>query len=176
MVGRLVEEQDVGLRRQHPGQRRPPALAAGELAGRLVAGKPEGFEENPGAMGFVARRQSRLDKGKRRLETGEIGLLRQVANGGRGLDEAAAGVGLDHAGGDLEQRRLAGAIAADETEALARADRKLDALEQRLAADAEPDVLKEEERRRHQACRQVRRNRRPMPVRFAIYESTASPW
>ena len=39
MVGRLVEDQDVGLRRQHARQRRAPRLAAGKPRRLLVAGE-----------------------------------------------------------------------------------------------------------------------------------------
>ena len=39
MVGRLVEQQDVGLLEQQPGQRHPALLAAGEIVDRGVAGR-----------------------------------------------------------------------------------------------------------------------------------------
>ena len=41
MVGRLVEQQDVGLGRQHPRQRRAPRLAAGQQRRVFVAAQAE---------------------------------------------------------------------------------------------------------------------------------------
>src|SRR5205085_1067399 len=45
-------------------------------------------------------------------------LLRQIADGGAGLHKTAAMIGFDQAGRDLQQRRFAGAVAADQTDAL----------------------------------------------------------
>ena len=80
---------------------------------------------------------------------GEVRLLRQVADGGARLHEARAAIGLDQAGGDLQQRRLARAVAADEAHALARRDRQLDAVEQRRAAEGERDIAELDEGRGH---------------------------
>ncbi len=44
-------------------------------------------------------------------EAGHVRLLRQVAHGGAGLDEARAAIGFHQPGGDLQQRRFAGAVA-----------------------------------------------------------------
>ena len=41
MVGRLVEQQDVGLGRQHVGQRRAPRLAAREPRRVFLAGEAQ---------------------------------------------------------------------------------------------------------------------------------------
>ena len=76
------------------------------------------------AVGVLAARgggpEAVLDVGQRGRETGKVRLLRQIAHGGAGLHEAAAAVGLHQARGDLEQRRFAGAVAADQADALAR--------------------------------------------------------
>ena len=137
MVGRLVEEQDVGLGRERAGERRAAALAAGEARRVFLAGEAEGFEEIARAVRIVARRQPGLDEGSGGREAGEVRLLRQVADGHRRLEEAAAAVGLDQPGGDLEERRLARAVAPDQAQALARADRQLGAVEQRRAAEGQ---------------------------------------
>ena len=65
MVRRLVEEQDVGLRRQHLGQRRAAGLAAGEVCGLLVAGQAELLQEIARPVGIVARPEARLHEGER---------------------------------------------------------------------------------------------------------------
>jgi hypothetical protein len=54
-----------------------------------------------------------------RLEVGEIGRLLEIANRRRRVPEHLAGLCLDHAGGDLQQRRLAGAVAADKADLVA---------------------------------------------------------
>ena len=51
MVGRLVEEQDVGLRREHAGKRRAPRLAAGEARRLLLAGEAELLEQKRARCG-----------------------------------------------------------------------------------------------------------------------------
>ena len=65
------------------------------------------------------------------------------------MQETLAAIGLDHAGGDFEERGLAGPVAADERKPVARHDRQVRALEGRRAAEGELDVAKEEQRRRH---------------------------
>ena len=45
VVGRLVEQQDVGRGRQHAGQRGAPRLAAGQGGGVFVAGQAELFQQ-----------------------------------------------------------------------------------------------------------------------------------
>ncbi len=117
MVGRLVQQQDVGRGRQHPRQRRAAGLAAGDMRGVFVAGQPELLHEIARLIMVVAGAEAGLDIGQRRLVVAEVRLLRQIADGGAGLHEAAAAVRLDEAGGDLEQRRFAGAVAADQADA-----------------------------------------------------------
>ena len=151
MIGRLVEEEDVRLGRKGPGKGGAAALAAGKPRGLLLAGEPEGFEQIARAMRVVARPEVRFDEGGGGRETGEVGFLRQVADGDRGLEEACACIEGDHAGGDLQERRLARAIAADKAQAFATADRQLGAFEQRSAPEGQMDVLEEKEWRQNVA-------------------------
>ena len=51
MVGRLVEQKDVGRRRQHAGERSAARLAAGEMSGIFLSGEAELFEKIAGAWG-----------------------------------------------------------------------------------------------------------------------------
>ena len=119
MVGRLVQQQDIGRGRQHPRQRRAAGFAAGDMRGVFVAVKPELLQQIARLIVVVAGAEAGLDIGQRRRVIAEIRLLRQIADGGAGLHEAAAAVGLDQAGRDLQQRRFAGAVAADQADALA---------------------------------------------------------
>ncbi len=118
MVGRLVEQKNIGRGRQHARERGAPRLAAGEARRLFLAGEAKLFENVTRGMAVVARRKAVLDIGERRGVAGEVRLLRQIADGGARLHEAAAAVRLDHAGRDLEQRRLARTVAADEADAL----------------------------------------------------------
>src|SRR6202040_2694222 len=159
MVGRLVQEENVGGRREHARERGTARLAAREARGSLFAVKAELAQKIVGAVAVIARRKSRLDKGARGGKAGEIGLLRQIADGGSGLDEARAGIGFDKPGSDFQQRRLARAVAPDKAQTLALGEGKLRALEQRRAAEAEANVLKKKERRHCDAepspCREL---------------------
>ena len=106
--------------RQHARQRGAARLAAGELRRVFVAVQAELFQQIARLVAIVAGAEPGFDIGERRGEAGEIRLLRQIADGGAGLHEAAAAVGLDQAGRDLQQRRFAGAVAADQADPLAR--------------------------------------------------------
>ena len=55
MVGRFVQQQDVGLGREHPRQRRAPRLAAGDVGRILVAGQPELLQQIARLVMIVAR-------------------------------------------------------------------------------------------------------------------------
>jgi hypothetical protein len=70
----------------------------------------------------------------------EIRLLREVAHRGPGLQEARPAIGFDQAGGNLEQGRLARAVAADEAGALAGGNGEIRARDQRRAAEGERNV------------------------------------
>src|SRR3546814_11076873 len=54
-----------------------------------------------------------------------------------------------HAGGDLQQGRLARAVAADQAEPVAGIDRQLGAVEQRGAAEGQLDIAQDQERGGH---------------------------
>ena len=149
MVGGLVEQQDVGIGRKNVRERGAARLAARELRGIFVAGQAELLQQIAGLMRIVGGAEPAFDIGERGGKAGEVGLLRQIADGRARLHEALAAVGLDQARNDLEQRRLARAVAAHETDPLARGDGQLHALQQRRAAEGERDVGELDERRWH---------------------------
>src|SRR3546814_9350818 len=70
------------------------------------------------AIGIVAGTEARFRIGLYGRIAVEIGSLLQIADGGAGMAKDLAGLRLDHAGGDLHQGRLAGAIASDEADAV----------------------------------------------------------
>ncbi len=114
MVGGLVEQENVGFGRQHAGERGAAGLAAREMRRVLVAGEAEAFQQIARAVRIVARGEPGRDEGGDGGEAGQIRTLRQIADGHRRLQEARAGVRLDHSRGELEQGRLPRPVAADQ--------------------------------------------------------------
>ena len=151
MVGRLVEQQDIRLRRQRARQRCAAGLAAGEMRRVFAAGQPELVEQRLRRVNVVGRRQAGFDVSERGREPREVRLLRQIAHQRARLHENRAAVGLDQPGRDLEQGRFARAVAADQRHALAGRDRQLRAGQQRRAAEGERDVFELQKRRSHVA-------------------------
>ena len=124
-------------------------LASGELCRVLVAGEPELLQQIARRIAVVAGPKARLDIGERSGVAREVRLLRQITDGRTRLNKAAAAVRLDRAGRNLEQRRLAGAVAADQTDALFRRYRELDTSQERRAAKGQANVFELDQRRRH---------------------------
>src|SRR5579883_660029 len=100
-------------------------------------------------MRIIAWPEAFLDIGARGRMPGDIGLLRQIADRRPGLNESGAGIGLNKAGGDLEQGRFARSVAADEAYPLSGSDRQIDAVEQRQAADSQGNLAQLDEGRGH---------------------------
>ena len=121
MVGWFVEQQDVGRWGQHAGQRGAARFAAGQGGGVFIPGQAELIQQIARAMavGVGCVVQPVFHVSLRGGEAGQVRLLRQVADGGAGLGEAAAGIGLDQIGGDAQQGGLAGAVASDQADAVA---------------------------------------------------------
>ena len=141
VVGRLVEQQDVGRGRQHPRERGAARFAAGEMRRMLVAGKAELLEQIAGGVTIVGRAEPVLDIGEGGFEAGEVRLLRQIAERHPGLHEHRAAVRLDGPCRDFQQGRFAGPIASDQRNPFARGDGQLRAGQQRGAAEGQRDIL-----------------------------------
>src|SRR6516164_2175723 len=100
-------------------------------------------------IAVIAGSQARFHIVQRRSVGGKIRFLRQIADRGPGLHEAAAAIGLDQARRDLEQGRLTRAVAANQADALGGRHGEFDAAEQRRAAEGQRDVFELNQRRRH---------------------------
>jgi hypothetical protein len=148
MVGRFVEKQDVRLRRHHAGKRRTPRLAAGKALWVLFPGQAQMLQEIGDAIAIVAGAEPRFGIGLDRLEAVEVRRLVQIADGHRGVPEDLARLRLGKAGCNPHQRRLAGAIAADETDAVAGFDLQAGAGEKRRAAEGQEDIVEFQNRGR----------------------------
>jgi hypothetical protein len=144
VVGRLVEQQQVGLAHHRAGQRHPLALAARQDLDRLGAIEPEARQDGvdavrdrPALVVVDVGLECRGDRAARIEPRGELGLLREVGDPGGARAPDLAGVEGDLAGDYLEQRGLAGAVAADQADALAGFDGEVDPVEQRMVAERE---------------------------------------
>jgi hypothetical protein len=143
VVGRLVEQQKVGLFGEGLGEGGAADFAAGQVHGGLGGIEAEGLQ--PGLSGPVIR-AARLGVVRQGL-AGDDRLLGDIGKAGAGLDGAVAGVGLYQAHDHLHQGRLAGPVATDKGGAGARLDGDVDPVEQRALAVLETDVLEGDERR-----------------------------
>ena len=88
MVGRLVEQHDVGVGGEHANDRGAARFAAGELRRIGLRVDAEVVHQRAGAIRVVGLAKAGEDEIERRRVAGEIGLLRQVAQARVGLDEA----------------------------------------------------------------------------------------
>ncbi len=166
VVGGLVEQQQVRLGHQRPGQRHAPPPAPGERSHLGVLGQPQAGQHHVDALvegPAVDRLEARLQLG----HAAHVGLVlvdqvvvlgEQLARLGQalghhvedglagGLGEIlgehadlqtrsapdAAAVGQDLGGDQLEQRRLAGAVAPHQGQALALLQHQVGAVEQHM--------------------------------------------
>ena len=138
MIGRLVQQQDIGLLHQGFGNRQAFAPATGKagcIGGKILeAGTAQRFAD----ASFPLRWRSgdALEGGFKDRPHGcsghKFGLLRHVGEP-RALARCyLAAVGLDIAGENPQQRRLARAIGSDKPDAGALFDRERDIAQERV--------------------------------------------
>ena len=138
-VGRLVQDEQVGVVQQRPGQREPLPVAEREHAGATVGVVLE-VHEPDGLADRLPRRSGQPALDLEVLAHGEVGV------GGRALDEVAdaaedlalarthppaehldvAGARADEAEQHADRGRLAGAVPAEEPVDLAAPDRQVE--------------------------------------------------
>ncbi|CAB4940787.1 unannotated protein [freshwater metagenome] len=149
VVGRLVQDEHVGLLHQEAHELQPAALAAGQvLDQRAGAGAAEAealAELSGGQLEAVAGGRAAADllEGLEHAQVaGDLdGVLRQLRqpDGRAALDLARRR--HRRAAEDVDERRLAGAVDADERVAVARAEAPGGVVEQDLVAVGHRDVL-----------------------------------
>ncbi len=175
MVGRLVEQQQVGLREQRGGQRHAHPPAAGEfLDGPRLGVRAEaetgqdrrgarrcrvGVDRDQPVVDFgepvrvrvsPARRAAPAARCRRRARCPAATrprrrLLLHPAKPGAGRQPDLAAIEGNIAGDGAQQRRLAGAVAADQADAAAGIDRQVGGVEQRSAGDADGDAVEDQQ-------------------------------
>ena len=159
VIGRLVEQKDFRLRRQHPHERRPPRLAAREI--RRLRGKLESeFGHHRARRIFVVLLPKTGEHVvERRGIPGEIGFLRQIGEPGRRLRESRSAVGRQLAGGNSQQGGFPRPVATDQRDPLAGRNRQLGSLQQRRAAECQDDIAQLQNGRHQTRSRRVSASR-----------------
>ena len=138
MVGRFVQNQEIWWIEQHPGHDQARLLAAGQNAAGLfniIAGKTEASRK--GAQRALAR----LGKGAiEGLKNGLFalqhihGVLSEIAHPDIGADADRALIGRNGPRHELQKRRFAGAIGAQDAPAFLSTHQKVEILIDRLVA------------------------------------------
>ena len=136
--GRLVEEPEGPLRHQQPGERHPAALA-----GREIGHRQAGRVGEPHRLQGVPRLQCRVSEevaGEGQVLLGSEGgfegvpmahIVQALGQGAAAglLQENRPGCGMQPSGQDVEERGLAGPVAAGDHQGLAGSEGKRDPLE-----------------------------------------------
>ena len=144
MVCWFVEQQNI-RRWCEDARKRRAALFATRHGGRIFfASEPKRIQEVMCAIGIITRAKARFDISERRRKTGEIRLLRQVAQRRAGLQKARAAICLNPSCCNLHQRRFARAIAPNKANAIACGERQVSALKERRSTKGEANILKRE--------------------------------
>ena len=143
VVGRLVEEQDIGVLGERADDCGPATLPA--TCGRGRAGEVDAELIGDG-RGFV--RFGRIAAGEdpvaERAMAGHHRVLFEQDHAAAGNEGPAALVGVDGPGEAFEQRGLACAVAADQCEAVARADMDVELSKQPALALDETEIFERE--------------------------------
>ena len=147
MIGRLVQQQDVGVPGEGRGQGRPPDLAARQAFGRLGGRQAKRLQ---GGLGFVRRGSG----GDQVVEDGRAGDHRLLGDPG----DAQAGnlgflaiVDLHLAGQDSEQGGLTRPVPANQAGAAAEFEGEVDPVEKHARSVCETDLPEGEDRWLHRA-------------------------
>ena len=152
MVGGFVQHQNIGLRRHDTGKRGAARFTTGKVCRIFLTRKPEMLEKISNPISIVARPESRLGIGQNGIVTGKIRSLFQITDGCSGMTENLARLGLDKARCDLHQRGLAGTVASNKADAVARLHLEIGAVQQRGNAEGQLDVIEFQNR----GCQGVR--------------------
>jgi hypothetical protein len=122
MVGRFVQQHEIGLGCQHPRQGRAPPFAARQRLRIASAVKAQVIERPRHAIVMLIRTEPARDIGRDGAAGGEARTLRQIADFQTRLHEAFTGIELHFAGECPQDGRLAAAIGADQADAFALAE------------------------------------------------------
>src|SRR5579883_3522160 len=113
--------------------------------------QPELLQEQPSLMRIVAWAKTAFNISAHRGVSAKIRLLGQIAERYSGLKEARSPVRLDETGRDFHQRGFAGAVAADDADAVSFPQLQIRIRKQGRAAEGQFDILKRKQQASHRA-------------------------
>ena len=145
MVGRLVQQQDIRLRRQCARQRGTAGFPTRQCRRIAGIGQPQPVDQYGGAFRVVARFQPVLHIVDDRGVPRQIGFLRQVTQCGARLQESLTVVGLYFARRYFHEGRFAGAVAPHQTQPFPFRHGQLRTFEQRCAAEGQLNVSQQQQ-------------------------------
>ncbi|CAI8185293.1 MAG: Uncharacterised protein [SAR116 cluster bacterium] len=154
MVGRLVQQQNVGFRVERAGQRYPARLAAGQPVTHPVRIKTKPLQEFLGlvdrdraakAVGIMAHG----DKAAQRHPARQIGGLRQIGDTGARRNPQAALIHIGAAGHQLHQAGFAGTIAPDKRQPVPGMQRQVGMAQQPAVTQIDAAIGNGQKRGRH---------------------------
>ena len=175
MVGGLVEQQNVGMLHQSFGDGQTLAPASGEfVAWASKSSKPArprvSAKRAPRSVPVTAARSNAPSMTVRMVSSGrEPGILLDVAETGALAHGDFAGVGVDLAGENAEQRGFTGAVGADQADAISFGNGERNFLEERIGAEGFRDFLGVDYR--WQACGLLR-----LCLRVSVERHTHGGW
>ena len=175
MIGRLVEQQNIGRGRECARKRRAPRFAAGKLRGILLAREAKLIEIRLRLMRIVAGREASPHVIVRRRVMSEIRLLREITDGRAWIDKAAAAIGLDQTRGDFEQSGFARAVAADQAHLFTGRDGQIRGFEQGRAAEGQRNVAKLDQGWSHERA-SIARGKLKTTIKMALAPSSPRPY
>ena len=152
MVGGLVQQQNIGARRQSAGQRGAARLAARQGRRIFIAAQAEVTQQVKSAVGVFMRIEAGFDIFTRAGKAAHVGLLRQIADGGAGLREARAAIGFHQSRRDLQKRGFSRAVAPHQTQPLTRRHAEFRAVQQLGASERNGDVFQVQKRPHAPLC------------------------
>ena len=153
MVCRLVEEQQIGLADQRARQQDAAAPAARESVDDDVALEIQSRQDqihmmlaHPCLVFIGVMRVPFRDNVEYRPVCRQGNVLLQARDPDPGLAPHGPCVGRNLAADDLQQRRLAGAVPADDGDPFARVDLQRDCIEQRQMPERDRDPVQRDQR------------------------------
>jgi hypothetical protein len=146
MVGGFIQQQNVGSSRQGTGERRAPRLASRQMRGIFRSRKSQIAQKIKGTVGVFLGIEPGFDIVAYGGVAAELGLLRQIADGGAGLGKAGSRIDFGEPSSDLKKRGFARTVSSHQAKSLARAKTELSAVQQAATAEGNRDIFEMQKR------------------------------
>ena len=152
MIGRLVEQQQIRLADQGARQQHAPLPAAGQRVDNRIGRQRQARHHHVGLVlalpliVLVELAEAFADHGRNRSVRRQRHVLDEPGDPHAGLAQHHAGIRRQIAAENLQQRRLAAAVAADHRNALPRIDLEVGFIEQWQMSKREGNTVERNER------------------------------